>query len=209
MLTFGPRSTHVAALEEALRSAVVTPIFWKKPSSDPFEVFEDENAGWLEAEARERLTKTPVVYGITYWEEPPPTHPELVSGTAQAHCGGFLYIGRTGNAWNRLTEHRATLKAVCAGSNWNVHDFRMFFMPTEEAWETHSFEALAIQHLRPLFNDVFRGFGAGNSSDLKLYLHGATHLSDSDVERQSSIRGDVWSIVSDPDRKPKTLDFAW
>jgi hypothetical protein len=193
MLTFGKPEPYVKEIKAALGLTL-----W-------FSSFVPETEGGPPAdELRQLWDGRPVIYAVTYMNGSPPSHPELERLAGGPHGGGYLYIGRTGNAWRRFSDHRATLEKVCWPGGPELERFWYFAIPVEEEWQTHSFERLAITALNPLFNDLLTGFGAGGEGDFMLYLSNPSGLSDTDRHKREELVERVIDAVDDPKQRPLT-----
>jgi hypothetical protein len=151
---------------------------------------------------RERMSKKPAVYVIGYRDVCPPSHPELERVTFGLHGGSYLYVGKAGDAWRRFGEHRITLCSVCWPGGPELRRFWYFAMPVEEEWQIHSFEALVIDLLQPIFNDLVKGLGAGGSTELALYLGNPATLSPTERVARSEIKKRVADAVNDVEKRP-------
>lgn len=191
MLTFGVAESYGKMIHDAFFTTMWFTSFVPAPDG----VSSEQNL-------RERMSKKPAVYVIGYRDGHPPSHPELERVTFGLQGGSYLYVGRTGNAWRRFSDHRATLEKVCWLGGPELKQFWYFAMPVEEEWQIHSFEALVIDLLRPIFNDLVKGLGAGGSNELALYLGDPATFSPIELMAREEIKKRVSDAVDDVEKRP-------
>jgi hypothetical protein len=150
----------------------------------------------------ERWSGRPAVYAIVYRDGSPPSHPELERQAFGLHGGGFFYVGKTCDAWRRFREHRISLGSACWPGGPELSQFWYFAMPVAVEWQIHSFEQLVIDLLKPIFNDVVTGLGAGGETDFLLYLRNPEALTDTERLERNRLVERITTAVDDLDGRP-------